>query len=444
MRTQKAARSVYTVPDLPVKDIVQYFNEMEIGMKASDIIKPTAQSAQRIYETLLDVYCGIRVSDIVAGMCEAEGGMAYEESLIYVLLQKKMAWFLGKIGFNGFGLKDLVPDSKRLIAILSVVVNFSMFRDNKRHVYERVCQMNDEKLLLKNEVEEKMCSAKRELEKCERQVKKSQEEERGIVNEIALLECDLKEFYKHQRALVQETERAKANRDEHSDKLSSLKLMELNITQEITCLKTQVVSDPTKLMELLEEMRCLIVKEGDVIRGLEAKRTSMKEKIEFTGLLKCDVMKAITLTISNKEADKIIERTNREISELEAQVKNIDSAINALRIRLSHVNRQISHIESKIFNLQDNDKRCSEEISEKLERLKSNYSAVSEERDVMKKRIEENVRLAKSIEYEVVKKKNEHMNDVIAVQSILCRLKDNIFNYFAETKGIIEKEMSNN
>ncbi|TBU17888.1 Ndc80p-complex mitotic spindle protein [Ordospora colligata] len=441
---QKAIRSVYMVPDLPVKDIVQYFNEMEIGMKVSDILKPTVQSTQKIYEILLDVYCGIRVADIAARMSEVENTVAYEESLTYVLLQKKMAWFLAKIGFDGFGLKDLGPDSKRLIAILSVVVNFSMFRDNKRHVYERVCQMNDEKLLLKNEIEDKVNDAKKELERCERQVKKSQEEERGILNEIALLESELKEFYKHQRALVQETERAKAERDDHSDKLSSLKLMVLNITQEITCLKTQVVSDPTKLMELLEEMRCLIVKEGDVIRGLEAKKIGMKEKIEFTGLVKCDVMKAITLAIANKDADKVIERTNREISELEAQVKNIDSGINALKIRLSHVNRQISHIESKIFNLQDNDKRCSEEISEKLERLKSNYSAVSEERDVMRKRIEENVKLAKNIEYEIVKKKNEHMNDVIAVQSTLCRLKDNIFNYFAEAKGMIEKEMSNN
>lgn len=439
----KATRSVYAVPDLPVKEIIQYFGEMEITIKPSDILKPTLQSTQRIYETLLEAYCGVRISDLLPGIEAGEGIAMFEESLSYILLQKRMSGFLRRIGVDNFGLRDLAPDSKRLIGILSVVVNFSMFRDNKRHVYERVCQMNDEKLLLKSEMDEKVHNAQKELEKCEREVRRSVEESHEVEKEIEALEAELKDFYRHQRALVQETERTKAERNELSDKLSSLRLMLLNINQEITCLKTQVVSDPTKLMELLEEMRSLIAKESEVLRALEAKRIHLKERLEAMEMLKEDTMKTITLAISNREADKAIDRTNREIADLEVQVKNLDSGINALKIRLSHVNRQISHIESKMFNLQDNDKRCSEEISAKLEKLKSSYGVVSDERSSIRRKIEENVRLTKGIEYELVKKRNEHANDVTAIQSALCRLKDDVFNYFAEAKGIIDKTASN-
>ncbi|CAD27141.1 putative COIL-COILED (MYOSIN-LIKE) PROTEIN [Encephalitozoon cuniculi GB-M1] len=435
-------RNVYAVPDLPVKEIMQYFSEMEINIKASDILKPTPQSTQRIYEVLLEVYCGVKTSDLLPRINSGESIEAFEESLSCILLQKRMSGFLKRIGIDNFGLRDLVPDSRRLIGILSVVVNFSMFRDNKRHVYERVCQMNDEKLLLKNEIDEKVHNAKKELERCERDARKSIEEAKGVEEEISLLESELKDFYRHQRALVQETERSKTERNEYSDKLSSLKLMVLNLNQEITCLKTQIVSDPTKLMELLDEMRCLIAKESEIMKGLEVKRVGLKEKIEFMQVLKEDTMKAITLAISNREADKTIDKTNREISELEVQMKNLDSGINALKIRLNHVSRQISHIESKIFNLQDNDKRCSEEISAKLEKLKSNYGVVSDERNSIRGKIEENVRLTKSIEYELVKRRNEHANDITAIQSALCRLKDDVFNYFAEAKGIIDKTMS--
>ncbi|AFN83784.1 kinetochore Nuf2-like protein [Encephalitozoon romaleae SJ-2008] len=433
-------RNVYAVPDLPIKEIIQYFSEMEINIKASDILKPTPQSTQRIYEILLEVYCGIRTSDMVSRIGNIE---AFEESLSYLLLQKRMSGFLRRIGIENFGLRDLAPDSKRLIGILSVVVNFSMFRDNKRHVYERVCRMNDEKLLLRNEIDEKVHNARKELEMCERDAKKSIEESKEVEKEILVLESELKDFYKHQRALVQETERVKAERNEYSDKLSSLRLMLLNLSQEITCLKTQVVSDPTKLMELVDEMRCLISKENEIVRGLEVKRMNLKERIDLMELMKEDTMKAITLSLSNKEADKTIDRTNREISELEVQIKNLDSGINALKIRLNHVNRQISHIESKIFNLQDNDKRCSEEISAKLEKLKNNYGVVSDERNSIRRKIEENVRLTKNIEYELVKKRNEHVNDITAIQSALCRLKDDVFNYFAEAKGVIDKAMPN-
>lgn len=436
---QKSARNVYTVPDLPVKEIVRYFNEMEIQIKASDILKPTPQSAQRIYEMILEVYCGTRTSDVLARTGLVENGWMFEDSLSHILLQRRMAGFLKKIGIDNFGFRDLVPESKRLIGILSVVVNFSMFRDNKRHVYERMCQLNDEKLVLKGEVDERLHSARRELERCEREARRSCEERRAVEEEICSLETELRELYKQQRMLIQETERIKVERNECSDRLSSAQLVLLNLGQEITCLKTQIVSDPTKLMELLEEMRCLILKESEFSRELEARRTHLRERIEGIEAVKEDAMRAIRLCLENKETDRAICRTNREISEVEAQIKGLDSGINALKIRLNHVMRQISHIESKMFNLQDSDRRCSEEMSAKLEKLKDNYGTISDERSSIKRRMEENMRETKGLEYEMVKRKNEHAGDITSIQSALCGLKDEIFNHFAETQGIIEK-----
>lgn len=435
------ARSMYTVPDLPVKDIIQYFNEMEIQIKAGDILKPTPQTTQRIYEVILEVYCGTSTSDMLS-RAAGENGVFFEESLSHILLQKRMAAFLGRIGVDGFGLRDLAPDSKRLVGILSVVVNFSMFRDNKRHVYEKMCQVNDEKVLLKNEIDERLHGAKRELERYERDAKRNTEEARQVEREIGSLEAELKEFYRHQRSLVQETERIKAEKNECSDRLSSSQLQLLNLNQEITCLKTQVVSDPSKLMELLEEMRCLILRENEVSRGLEARRVGLRERIEMLGVLKEEAMRAITLAVSGRETERMIERMNKEVSDMEIQIKNLDSGTNALKIRLNHVTRQISHVESKMFNLQDNDRRCSDEISAKLERLKSNYGVVSDERSSIKKKIEENMRLSKGIEYEVVKRRNEHTGDVTSVQAMLCALKDDVFSYFAETQSIIEKSLA--
>lgn len=436
---QKTARNIYTVPDLPVKEIIQYFSEMEVHIKPNDLLKPTPQSTQRIYEIILEIYCGARTSDILSKVGSTDNGAVLEDGLAYVLLHRRMSNFLSKIGMGSFRLKDLAPDSRRLIGILSVVVNFSMFRDNKRQVYERMCQVNDERMALKNEVDEKVYNAKKELERCEKEARRSVDERRVKEEEIASLETELKEFCKHQRALVQETERVKMERDECNDKLSSLQLMRLNLNQDITCLKTQVVSDPTKLMELLEEMRCLILRENEHARGLEAKRIHLRERIEGLCSVKEDIMKAITIALSNRETDRAIDMISREIADMEIQIKNLDSGINALKIRLNHVTRQISHVESKMFNLQDNDRRCSDEIYAKLEKLKSDYGLVSDERSSMKRKIEENVKLTKNLEYEIVKRKNEHTSDITSIQSMLCGLKDDIFNYFAETRGIIDK-----
>jgi kinetochore protein Nuf2 len=436
---QKAARNIYTVPDLPVKEIIEYFGDMEIEMKTSDICKPTLQTTVKLYEMLLEVYCGIKTSDMLAKAEALEGGQVFEGALSFMLLQKRMASFLRRLGINNFGLKDLSPDSKRLVGILSVVVNFSMFRDNKRQTYERMCQANDEKLMLKNEVDEKIYNARRELEKCERSAKKNLEDVKAIEREIAGLEAELKELYRHQRTLVQETEKLKRERTELSDRLSSSRLLVLNLGQEITCLKTQVVSDPTKLMELLEEMRCLILREKESLRMLEGMRNGHKEAVENVCGMKEEAERCIALAVSSREAEKTVEKINKEIAATESKAKSCDSSMNATKIRLGHVARQISHIESKMFNLQDNDKRCSEEISAKLKNLKSSYGAVSDERSAIQHKIEENGSLTKSIEYETVRRRSEHSGDVTAIQSMLCKIKDDIFNYFAESKGLVER-----
>lgn len=108
------------VPDLPLKDIVQYFNDIEIDCRQSDILKPTNSFLLRFYENLLDYFCNIKIDYNV------------EESLYQMLIYKQIYSFISKIGLIDFNIKDLSCDSRRLINILSYVINYSMFRDTKK------------------------------------------------------------------------------------------------------------------------------------------------------------------------------------------------------------------------------------------------------------------------------------------------------------------------
>lgn len=437
LRTSK--KDLYTVPDLPIKEIIEYYAEIQIQIKTNDILKPTMASTLKLFDTLLELYKGEQTADILARYRNEEDFADFEESLYIVSIYRRMAEFLGKIGIQSFYLKSIAhPDSKKLVGILSVIVNFSMYRDNKRDLYERASSAVSERAQMRGEIVAKIKKAEGNLKRLEEEVSENERAKRDLHEAIVCLEAELREAYRVQRARTGEVEKIKASKSELSDKLSSLQLLSLNMKQDIACLKTQVVSDPEKLLELLSEMRSVILKERESIRMLQKRRRALERRAEQ---LECGVekMKRLNKTAVVLQAeDRRIERLHRETQEIEAQIKNDEAATSSLKIKLGHVNRQISHLESKVHALQDNDKRCAESISTQLENLKISYEKISDERNAVSSRALENMKECKHIEFETFKLKSQHEGDLTDIRSLLCELKDGVLRY----TGALKRYMS--
>jgi kinetochore protein Nuf2 len=284
-------------------------------------------------------------------------------------------------------------------------------------------------------IESRINLEEKNLKRCERESQRNAEETKKLEEEINEMERELREHYKAQRSKIQEIERIKREKTEISDKYSSEQLILLNLKQDVACLKTQIVSDPTKLMELLNEMRDMILKEKECIKSLEVRRNRLNEKIiEFNGLRE-DLMRIIKVSVKIQEEEKKIDKLKREISDTESEVLSYDSSINTLKNKKNNILRQISQIECKAYNLRDKNKKHTDEITKQLENLKLDYNKMSEERDDIQNKIEENIKKTKSMEYEMVKIKNKHEGEVVDIQSELCILKDVLWTYFSETKA---------
>eukprot|EP00866_Antonospora_locustae_P001859 jgi/Antlo1/1859/2298 len=437
LRTSK--KDLYTVPDLPIKEIIEYYAEIQIQIKPNDILKPTMASTLKLFDTLLELYKGERTADILAKHRNEEDFADFEESLYIVSIYRRMAEFLGKIGIQSFYLKNIAhPDSRKLVGILSVIVNFSMYRDNKRELYERASSAVNERARMRGEIVAKIKKAECNLKRLEGEVSENERTKRDLRDEIAHLEEELREVYRVQRAKSGEVEKIKESKNVLSDKLSSLQLLSLNMKQDIACLKTQVVCDPDKLLELLNEMRSVILKERESMRMLQKRRRVLERKIEQ---LECGVEKMRRL---NKTAvvlqaeDRRIEKLQRETQEIEAQIKNDEAATSSLKIKLGHVNRQISHLESKVLALQDNDRKCAESIAAQLENLKISYEKISDERNAISGKALENMKECKHIEFETFKLKSQHEGDLTDIRSLFCELKDGVLRY----TGALKRYMS--
>lgn len=417
-------RNIYLVPDLTTKEIISYFSELGITISPADILKPSVAVTQAIYDSIIEFF---------------EGGSAPDgdESLQVIRQVQRIGSFLCKIGISNFTIRDLSPDSRRFIQILSTICNFGMFRDNKRQVYEQTSKMVDNNFLIKKDLELQLNKIKLEIDQVQNKLEENSKIKDALEKETLVLENEFKEFYKYQKDKMNDVSRLKSEKIEIGDKLCSSQLLEHNLKQEITCLKTQIVSDPSKLLELVEEMRSLIEKEKEAIRAIE--KTVQDNNNKMNKLCKLgDQIQSINAIANELDlVEEKIEKYEQDIVISESKLKNWDSNINALKIRINHIERQISHLESKIFNLQSRDKKVSEEISAKIAALQKKYDGVNLEREQMHEKARKNNKMIQGIMYESARRSSEHERDSSEVAGLLVSLSSQIDSYFNGLKDVL-------
>lgn len=417
-------RNIYSIPDLSTKEIISYLAELNISISPTDILKPSFIVTQAIYDSILELFDGVE---------EMHG----DESLVVIKQVQRMGCFLTKIGINNFTIRDLMPDSRRFIQILSTVCNFGMFRDNKKQVYEQAARMIENNTVEKRNLEKKIDSMKDQMEKTQKSLEENSKIKKTLEEEVTTLEVEFKKFYKEQKDKMSEASQLKAEKIEIGDKLCSCQLLEHNLKQEITVLKSQIVSDPTKLLELVEEMRILIEKEREENRQID--RVIQENETKLAKLNKSEQQMEALVTLVNNIAslDESIEKHDQGILICDGKIKNWDSNINALKIRINHIERQISHLETKIFNLQAKDKRVSEEISSKINNLKNKYEDMNTERESMVSKIKETNKKIQEIMFEKAQKTGEHERNCSEISGLLVTLNGKIDTYFNDLENLL-------
>ncbi len=427
-------RYLFSIPDFSPKEIISYFSDLQIEISLNEILKPTYATTIRIFESVLNVFISPE-RQIKKSTCNINKNHELGESLHVVDIVQKMSGFLMNIGIVNFTMKDLMADSKRLVQILSTIINFGMYRDGKRHVYEEVtviAERNEkERVCLENSIN----ALKREIDEAKASLEENTTTKEILEKDIEELERELKKIYKEQKDKASEVGLMKAERTELSDKLSSAQLLEHNLNEEIAYLEAQIVNDPTKLLELVDEMKQLIEKER---RGLRLMEDTIKERGDIQGRItrKCEILERIRDVCREiNETNEKLEECEHSVILLENKLKNSDSAINAIKIRINHIERQISHLESKLLNLQTKDKKCSEEISQKIGNLRLKYDAVSDERIGMIEKIQANNKLVQDIMANKAKIYSEFEKECSEIISNLIQFSGSIENYFSEING---------
>lgn len=136
-----------TFPVLKVPDIVDCLNEVEIGFKLTEeeILKPTYARVAMLYESIAEILMHNTIpADNFQMMEILEHPELHKDSIKLLSLFQLLLQLLPNIGIDDFGLVDLIkPEPARYKRILSGIINFVKFREERSLVFEK-CTLESE------------------------------------------------------------------------------------------------------------------------------------------------------------------------------------------------------------------------------------------------------------------------------------------------------------
>lgn len=415
----------YAFEDFTTHEITKYFSEIQIPIQISDLLKPTPAFIQSFLENILTIFCNFKIPDDIF---ENENA----ESIYIFLLYKNISSFMQSLYFK-INFKDIInPESKRVITIFSRLMNYSMFRDTKRQLYESIIKNIKEKELLKNNIEDKIKKAIQDFETKEEIYKKEKEENNKLENEILNIEKEMNEEYKVYRSMVTALEKEKKENEELCDLESSNQLFLVNAKQECNYLKSQIVNDPAKLVELVREMKEMVQKEKETLNLLEVKKIEKEKNINYFDDLMESIKEKIKLSVE-------LEKRRNEQSELIAKINSFSNEINILNMNFSNLerkennlNKQINIMENKINALLELNKKEMEDANSKMNFLREKLLCVQTEIQKTNLKYEECCKTIRDIENEIKLILGEHANFVEEKKNLLKEIQKNIEKYISE------------
>lgn len=417
-------RDLYKTKSYTLAEILDHFSVLKLKILPSDILKPTSHTTIRMFESLLEFYTGIS-SEAVNVDTE------FVNTAPLIITFKRMNSFLGKLGV-ALSLRDLLAaESMRLLYILSVIVNFSMFRDGKSHIYERIRTAINAKKDERKALEDRISIMVKECN-----VLKKKNGNKTFENE----QKEVDDLVEHLRKMVHELklveDEAIAVDNAVRDKTGRIKLIKANCEKtiaEIERMKEYVVEDAKKLVDEIGSLSKHLNCDKNTISGyktqyekIKSKKREFRTSIEGLKVICGEVHTC--LDILNEQ--KLLKDRMRNIEE---EIKNRKATFAALKLKSVHMLRQIETAEVRIARENEIHLKDNEKIEEDTEKIRLEIEKMRDKKQMISSMVTENEEETKKIENDVYNQKIQHNNEMVELFISLQKLKDKMSKYFLTT-----------
>ncbi|KAI9596292.1 Nuf2 family-domain-containing protein [Syncephalis fuscata] len=439
-------KASYIFPTLKTQEILTCLHELQIPFSEDDLQRPSHMRMMSVYESICYVFMGVSREDIVS-IDKFTSNMSYpdlyQNALVSMSFYRYLSRFMQAIGIDDFGFKDLAkPEPGRVRRIMSAVINFAKFREERMDVLDQFTikseELLDQHALLQQQNEqlkEHLKSIKIQQERELAQVQKLEEEKSGIQSE-------LREMNKQQTRLNAEIEEQKQEKGQLSDKMTSAQFELIEVKQEIGRLQARIVPSPEKLQELIDKLNADLVNTRQKISVEELKAHEFQSRISNIQYLAQDVEACKQLMQDCLEETENCQNITREITILCEKVEKKELEIHDLTYKLESQERQITKAKDMLEKLHVQHQQQQEIIAHKMDRLHEDYGELQRESTVYAQKIIEYQELITEKEAQMAELHKDVEQEISSIQMSYMRLRQQVEVYLVKVQRhlVIPKE----
>ncbi|TNY24474.1 Nuf2 family-domain-containing protein [Rhodotorula diobovata] len=355
-----------TFPLLDLDELHHTLVDFGCQIQLDDLTRPTPARTQAIYEWWMERLLGLRAEDVRRAadqqLDQLDHPEIYRDAMYIGVFQIAFQQLTRPCGLGDFTLNDLThPTSKRLIQVLSAIVNFNFFAEEQgdrvfrplEDEFDKLAQeegaLIEENERLRDKIADERASraANAKLMQAEEPAEQASVDALNDKRAAALALNKTRESVRaDMTALVQR----------RRDIAQDVARLELGVAE----LRSQIVSSPEKLRGRIDEMQEQLARETDMLKDTEAKERQTTAKINALAQYSLELHACIRILDDwQTDVDKLREAELRlgehtdHLRALEAEQVELENRIQLLERRIANGRDELVRMRDKMERKKD-------------------------------------------------------------------------------------------
>ncbi|KAL6906250.1 hypothetical protein ACP4OV_003851 [Aristida adscensionis] len=358
----------FSFPEMSPAEIAHALNHHVLAegeeLRPEDIAAPRPDLLQYVLARFLDVILGEEDGDRQLGF-EALQGLDhpehYQRGLLLSALYHRARRVLEAIQFRGFTFRDLLrPEPRRVSHILSAIVNYLHFRQDKIALLEAIV----DDLPSTDELNDKIAEHSKAIADYEDKMQKDETVIQQLKASNNALKQKIQDYIKQQQALKAKAKAIEDKREEVLNKISQADFDLIKKSEENSKLSAKVVQSPEKLQV---HLRKEIFRFQKYFRALVEKKSARAELKNLEKMSTLNVQEKETNLEMYTKAYEKLSKLSSSIScfqEQMAAAKTVEKEAKAVKTKISNQNSEMIVLDAKYVEWE-------RKVSEAEERLKA-------------------------------------------------------------------------
>lgn len=433
----------FSFPLLKQSEISACLGELGMAVTPQMLSEPTEELVRPVLEKLTELLKGSSRAEMAtmdfAGMSVFAYPQLHEESIVEMGMMREILELCTHTGMPDCTLLDVVaPDRARTRRILSALINFAKFREDKLEFFGQFTgqahALLERRALLEaqaDELESRRAVLEKDASRIEAEFASVDEERKVAKNQVVTLAGEFRTASNKSQEVKAEGQALKEQLEQRNASIAATQA-------EIAKVRAQIVHEPEKLLATLKDMQSQM-QSGSLLRASQtAKLKSLQSRLANYSRVEDKLISRKELMESALAEASNVRKLRKNIEEQSLHQKELEATISEHVSTEESLHNSMAEYEERVLSLREDIARELRLTENKMRKAQENQAAVRAEhaaRDSLKRQADE-LRAAKAAE--VSRAQAKHKKTMEIMKEKFQRLQEAVARYHHNIKENID------